>query len=40
MEKHAYILERKRTDCKMYGYFLRYYYFVTIIINIINIINN
>ena len=34
-KKHAYILERKKTDCKMYGYLPWYYYFVTIIINII-----
>ena len=35
MEKHAYILERKKTNCKMYDYLPWYYYFVTLIINII-----
>ena len=34
MEKQAYILERKKTNCKVYGYLPWYYYFVTIIINI------
>ena len=38
MEKHADILERKKG--KMFGYLPWYYYFVTIIINIIIIYLN
>ena len=38
MEKHADILEREKS--KMYGYLPWYYYFVTIIINIIIIYLN
>ena len=34
MEKHACILEKK-TDSKMYDYLSWFYYFVTVIINII-----
>ena len=33
MEKHAYILERKK-KYKLYGYLSCYYHFITIIINL------